>query len=377
MITTIIVFIVVLGILVFVHELGHFTMAKIFGVGVEEFGFGFPPRLYGLKKGKTIYSLNWIPIGGFVKIKGVVGGDQADELDKKNKSDKDNFINKPIWQRFAILFAGVFMNFILCGLLYSIGFMIGLPASLDGLPNSAVVANQKILIMEAVPDSPAAKAELIQGDAIVSVNDAKFQTIADLKKYLASYDNQEVKINIERTNQIIEKNILVTRTIANDNEPGIGVYLTESGTVSFPWYEAIYRGFKHTVILVGLIFKSLYDIVSNLFVGKSAGADFSGPIGIAVLTNQVTKMGFIYILQFAALLSINLAIFNLLPLPALDGGRLLFLIIEKIRGKSVNQKIENMVHNIGFAFLLLLILLVTFKDISKYQIINHLKNIFS
>jgi len=130
------------------------------------------------------------------------------------------------------------------------------------------------------------------------------------------------------------------------------------------------------VILVGLIFKSLYDIVSNLFVGKSAGADFSGPIGIAVLTNQVTKMGFIYILQFAALLSINLAIFNLLPLPALDGGRLLFLIIEKIRGKSINQKIENVVHNIGFAFLLLLILLVTFKDISKYQIISYLKNIF-
>jgi regulator of sigma E protease len=376
MITTIIVFVIILGLLVFVHELGHFGVAKAFKIGVDEFGFGFPPRLFGFKFRKTIYSLNWIPIGGFVKIKGIVGGDQAGEEKKENKKDDDNFINKPIWQRFAVLFAGVFMNFILCGLLYSVGFMIGLPAALDNVPSSAVIKNEKILILEVLPDMPAERAGLQASDFIEKINGQEVSTVDQFKKILSSQNGAEVTFLVERAGEILEQKVAV-ENIAPDNTPGIGIYLTEAGTVSYPWYSAIYHGFKQTFVVVGMIFKSLYDIITSLFIKEKIAPEFSGPIGIAVLTSQVTKMGFIYILQFTALLSINLAIFNLLPLPALDGGRLIFLIIEKMRGKAVNQKIEAIVHNIGFAFLLLLIVLVTFKDISRYQIIDYVKNIFS
>lgn len=376
MFTTVIIFILVLGLLVFVHEFGHFSAAKAAKVGVDEFGFGFPPRLFGYKFKKTVYSLNWIPIGGFVKIKGVVGGDQAGEEKKSNKEDADNFINKPIWQRFLILFAGVFMNFLLCAILYSIGFTMGMPAALDNIPKSAAVKDQKILILEVLPDMPAQKAGLLANDYITKVDGQDVKTVLQFKEILSSHENEEVTLSVERNSENFDKKVEI-RNVAPEDTPGIGIYLTEAGIVSYAWPRAIYEGFKQTFWIIGMIFKSLYDIVASLFIAQKEAPEFSGPIGIAVLTSQVTKMGFIYLLQFVALLSINLAIFNLLPLPALDGGRLLFLLIEKLRGKAVNQKIEAVVHNIGFAFLLLLIVLVTFKDVSQYQIIDYVKNIFS
>lgn len=372
MLLTILVFIIILGVLVFVHEFGHFICAKIFKVGVEEFGFGYPPRLVGWKKKETIYSLNWIPIGGFTKIKGTVGADQDNTADVKSN---DSFMAKPIWQRFIILFAGVFLNFILCGFLFSVCYMIGLPSATADLSANAKVSAQKVLIMETIPDKSAAQAGLLAGDYILKINNQPTDDITKLKEAIKSYQNQEINITILRNNETLEKKVFV-QINNEDNQPGIGVYLTEAGTVSYPWYSAIYQGFKHTVMIVIMIFQVLGGIIIGLFSQQSVSAEFAGPIGIAVLTNQVTKMGFIYILQFAALLSINLAIFNLLPFPALDGGRLLFLVIEKIRGKAVNQKIEAVVHNIGFALLILLILVVTFKDISKYQIVNYVKNIF-
>lgn len=374
MFLTIIVFIVILGLLVFVHEFGHFIVAKLCKVGVEEFGFGFPPRIFGWKKGETTYSLNWIPIGGFVKIKGIVGADQDNAAD--DKAD-DSFMTKPIWQRFSILFAGVFMNFILCGLLFSVGYIIGLPSLIENVPASAHVQNMHIAITEILPDTPAAAADLQAGDIINQINGQQVNTITDLKKNINQQTaDSNVKLKIERNDQLIDKDVKIVK-IANNNELGIGVYLTETGTVSFPWYEAIYRGFKQTILLIGMIFAALWNIIYSLITSGKTAADFSGPIGIAVLTDEMTKMGFIYVLQFTALLSINLAIFNLLPLPALDGGRLLFLIIEKLRGKPTNQKIEAIIHNIGFALLILLVILVTFRDISKYEIINHVKNLFT
>lgn len=374
MLLTIVVFIAVLGILVFVHEFGHFIVAKMCKVGVEEFGFGFPPRLFGWKKGKTIYSLNWIPIGGFVKIKGIVGADQDNKADAKAS---DSFMTKPIWQRFSILFAGVFMNFILCAGLFSIGYTIGFPSLLEEAPASAKIRNKQVAIMEILPNTPAANAELQAGDIIKKINNQPVDSISNLKNEInGQADGKNINLLISRKEQIIEKEVEITK-IADSNELGIGVYLTETGLVSFPWYEAIYRGCKQTVLLVIMIFVALWDIIHSLITSGQSSVDFSGPIGIAVLTNEMTKLGFIYILQFTALLSINLAIFNLLPLPALDGGRLLFLIIEKLRGKPTNQKIEAIVHNVGFALLILLVVLVTFRDVSKYEIINHVKNLFT
>jgi len=359
---------------VLVHEFGHFIVAKICHVGVEEFGFGFPPRIFGWKKGKTIYSLNWIPIGGFVKIKGIVGADQDNTADAKAN---DSFMVKPIWQRFAILFAGVFMNFILCAGLFSIGYTVGFPSLLEDVPASAQIKNKHVAIMEVMPDTPANKADLQAGDIIEKINNQPVDSISDLKNSINQQEEgKNVNLIIDRKEQTIEKTVNITK-IADNNELGMGVYLTETGTVSFPWYEAIYRGCKQTILLVAMIFAALWDIIYSLITSGQSAVDFSGPIGIAVLTNEMTKLGFIYVLQFTALLSINLAIFNLLPLPALDGGRLLFLIIEKLRGRPTNQKIEAIIHNVGFALLILLVILVTFRDVSKYEIINHVKNLFT
>lgn len=376
MISAIIVFIIVLGLLVFIHELGHFVVARLFGVGIEEFGFGYPPKIFGIKKGETIYSINWIPIGGFVRIKGVVGAEEGEQT-KEYKEDKNSFINKPIYQRFAILFAGVFMNFVLGAFLFAVGFMIGMPTTLDNVPDSAKIKNQELVIVESLVDRPAGNAGIEPGDNIIQVENTEVKSIDEFKAVTSEKQaGEEINLTVQRDEETLEKTLAVQEIPENENIPGIGVSLTETGIVSYSWYESVYRGFAYAIKLIGMIFEAIWLIFYGLFTSGSPGVDFSGPVGIAVLTNQVTQLGFIYILQFTALLSINLAIFNLLPIPALDGGRLIFLVIEKLRGKPVNQKIEATIHTIGFALLMLLVLIVTFRDVRKYEIFDTIKNFF-
>ncbi|MFH0819207.1 MAG: RIP metalloprotease RseP [Patescibacteria group bacterium] len=369
---TIIIFVVILGILVFVHELGHFGIAKLFKVGVEEFGFGYPPKILGIQKGKTMYSLNWIPVGGFVRIKGVVGAEEGSS-NENYENDDDSFMNKSVGVRFSILIAGVIMNFLLAAVLFSIGFMIGLPAAIDNAPENAIINNPGIAISSVLDASPAQIADLQPNDKIVGVDGEKIVSINDFKN--AVKEKQTISIDIERESEVITKDINI-EVISATNEPGIGVALVETGMVSYPWYQAIYQGFAYTVKLTGLIFQALYQLLVSLVSDVKSETAFSGPIGIAVMTSEMAKMGFIYLLQFTALLSINLAIFNLLPIPALDGGRLFFLIIEKIKGSPVNQKIEMIIHNLGFYLLLLLIVIVTFKDVAQFHFLTFIKNIF-
>lgn len=430
MITTILVFVLVLGLLVFVHEFGHFIMAKVFGMGVEEFGFGFPPRIAGFKKGGTLYSINWIPIGGFVKITGENGqmplDDSIDDYLKKAKEDdpdeknleeevsyikklfptfseadyksqessgkkysflanflqiqkeklnKNAFYNKPIWQRFLVLFAGVFMNVILCVVLLSVGYMIGFPASTQDLPKSAVVSEEQIIVMQTEPDRPGQTAGLQAGDIILDFNGVPVTSVDEFRSLTEESEGSESAMVIKRGAETEEVNI--TPEMLPEGNVGIGVYLTETGLVKLPWYLAIWTGIKQTGLIIYLIFATLINLIKDAFTGNTEALEtVSGPIGIAVLANQAAKLGFIHLLQFTALLSINLAIFNLLPLPALDGGRIIFLIIEKIRRKPVSQKIEGMVHTIGFATLILLLGLVTIKDFSKFNILNSIKDFF-
>lgn len=357
MILTIIVFVLILGLLVFVHEFGHFIAARKNGVKVEEFGFGFPPRIFGVKRGETIYSLNWIPLGGFVKIKGEGGED---------KEDEDSFAHKKIWRRAVILAAGVFMNFVLAAVILSVGFMIGLPQVVDGQGGQATVRDAKVQIVEILDGTPAAEAGLMAGDAILSVDGQQLGDIEAIQNYLSEKIGTPVKIILERDGQQIEKDISPA-FLVETGRGGIGVGLLKSGIVSYPWYLAIWKGTESTVYFTGEVVVAFYDLIKNLIVTQKVSVDLSGPIGIAVLTGQVARMGFIYLLQFTALLSINLAVINFIPFPALDGGRILFLVIEKIRRRPVSQKIENTVHNIGFALLMLLVLLVTYRDVLKYS----------
>ncbi len=368
MILTIIVFFIVLGVLVFVHELGHFYSARKLGVGVEEFGFGFPPKIFGIKKNGVMYSLNLIPIGGFVKIKGESGD---------NEDDSDSFINAPIWKRIIILSAGVFMNFVLAFVLLSVGFGIGIPSSLGGDYGDAKIRDQKIQVISVYPGSPAYKSGIKLGDYIVSLDDKTFSTSEELTNYIELNQEKEILVKVNSVND--EKTLtLKPEQIDNSlNKKIIGVSLSDTGIVSYPWYKAPLYGFRATINLTGAIFKALIDLIAGLFSGHGA-EDVSGPIGVAVFTGRAVSMGWQYILQFMAILSVNLAIINILPFPALDGGRIMFLIIEKIRRKKNNQKLEAIIHNIGFSFLMLLIVLVTFKDIRTYggKMISGIKNIF-
>jgi regulator of sigma E protease len=419
MIITIIIFIAILGLLVLVHELGHFIMARRTGMAVEEFGFGFPPRVFGfqifnkkqhLKKSRhedvsidiadiklddgrevirekvvdhieeideisqkkrwnfffrngnkskshsTIYSINAFPIGGFVKIKGEQG-DHAKE--------NDSFASKPIWKRAIVLSSGVTMNFILAFVLISIGFMIGLPTMLDAeLPTHANIRDQHVQISQVEDNSPAAAAKIQSGDIIISVNSQPVSAITDFQNIIKSHADSAVSLTIKRGEEEIQTTVTPT-DLDKTGTARIGTWLMSTGLVRYPFFTSIWMGAKTTVLVTWQICVGLFELLKNLIVSHQVSADVAGPVGIAVLTGQVTKMGFIYILQFTALLSINLAIINFIPFPALDGGRVLFLIIEKFRGRPVNQRIEALVHNVGFLILIGLVAIVTFRDIAK------------
>ncbi len=373
MLFTIILFIIILGLLVFVHELGHFFMARRFGVKAEEFGFGYPPRIAGVYKDKngvwkfvrgrkkikdapgTVYSLNWIPVGGFVKIKGESG----------DNDDADSFISKKIWQRAMMLLAGVSMNIILAMVLISFGFIVGLPQVVDSLGAKAKVKDEQIQIVQVLPGSPAKEAGVTMGDIIISINGREFIDDLALQNYTDEHTGQKLTYVFKRGDEIITKEI-TPKIIESTGRGGIGIAVAETGIVSYPWYIALWEGIKTTIFLTWAIIVAFYQLLKGIIMGQGVSADIAGPVGIAAITGQVARLGFVYIVQFAAILSINLAIINAFPFPALDGGRTLFLVIEKIKGKPIKREVEAIIHNIGFALLMLLVLVVTFRDISRF-----------
>lgn len=370
MLLTILIFIIILGVLVFVHELGHFVMAKRAGMQVEEFGFGFPPRLFGIKNGETIYSINWIPLGGFVKIAGEDGDDP---------NNPRAFANQNFWRRFSVLIAGVTMNVIFAWLVISIVLGIGLPTVIgegEQIPSSAKVSNPTIAITQLSEDSPAKQAGLKEGDAVLQVNGVEIKTIEQLQQATRENAGKETKYFVKRGSELMEKTI-TPRTNPPEGQGPLGVALATVAKVSYPWYEVLFRGLGATWNLLAFTATAFADIIGKWFSGQSVGAALSGPVGIAVLTRDVAALGFVYLLQFTAILSVNLAIINAVPFPALDGGRVLFLMIEKIRRKKLPEKAEQYANTLGFALLLLLMVFVTVKDFGRFEIIDKLKNLFT
>ncbi len=384
MILTIIIFILILGLLVLVHEFGHFIVAKKSGMRVEEFGFGFPPRIAGIQKvdGKwrwvwfhrksltspptplhelerggrdgTIYSINAIPLGGFVRILG------------ENNEHEDNpqsFINKPFWPRFLTLVAGVVMNVILAWALLSVGLMVGLPAavnSISDVPAGAKFSNQQLAILEVVPGLPADRAGLKANDILIAIDGNKFLSVGEIQSYVKARAGQSVDFEVRR--QQLDQHIqIIPSANPPEGQGPTGIALAMVGRLQYPWYQALWEGGKTTFSVLGGIFSGLYQLI----VSHAGFASLGGPVKIAKLTGEVAGMGLIYLIQFTAFLSLNLAVLNILPFPALDGGRVLFLIIEKIRRKRNNQKVEQWVNAVGFVFLLLLMVAVTVQDIFR------------
>ncbi|MFC1686353.1 RIP metalloprotease RseP [Patescibacteria group bacterium] len=362
-ILAIITFILVFGLLIFVHELGHFLVAKKMGVKVEEFGFGYPPRIFGIKRGETIYSLNWIPLGGFVKM---LGQDDFDVKGNLKKSGERNFNNKSIYKRALIMIAGVVMNFILAWVLIVIGFGVGMPTLTDGVDRfKGAEIKTNILVMEVSKNSPAEQAEMKISDIIRKTNGKEITSKVELQDFTKKNQGKEVSIEIERKG---DRHILETTLRKNpaENQGALGIGVEESSVVKYPWYKAIWIGTKETVYLIGLVVVALYGFFKEIFVSLHISDQAAGPVGIAKMSGSVAQLGWIYLLQFVALLSINLGIINILPFPALDGGRLLFLGIEKVRRKPISLRIENIVHLIGFGLIIILLIAVTYKDILRF-----------
>ncbi|RJQ41361.1 MAG: RIP metalloprotease RseP [Dehalococcoidia bacterium] len=340
---TILVFLFILIVLVLAHELGHFATAKLSGVKVEEFGIGFPPRLVAFKRGETVYSLNAVPLGGFTKMAG-----------EEDPSHPRSLASQKRPTRILILCAGSLMNLILPFLLFTIALMV---------PHE--VPFGEVVVTGVSPDSPAAQAGLAEGDVFLSINGRPINNTVDLSRNVALNLGQEVTFEIKKADGTTGTAKLVPRwqPPPEQGAMGVGISMPEVTWVrqSEPFWQAIPDGFT-TSVETFVLYK---NEILKWFIGASAPA-VVGPVGIAQMTGEVIQGGLSPLLQFAAFLSLSLGIINLFPLPALDGGRIAFVVLEWLRrGKRIDPKKEGLVHLIGFILLIAVILLVTYNDIIR------------
>ncbi len=363
----VIIFIIILSILVMIHEFGHFIMAKRAGIGVEEFGFGLPPRLWGKKIGETIYSLNWLPFGGFVRL---VGEDPTD----KKRDAKNSFYTKSLWQRSSVVLAGVFMNLMLAVVIfYVVVFALGFKVNLPMLAEHKfrfVNQSTEVLIADFAANSPAKAAGLSEGDSIIAVNGAKITKIAELQAVTRSSENKPLKLTVENPINNKTRDVMVTPTYREELKgSALGIGLGELIVLSYETLpQKVFAGFIHSYNTIDYslqVFGQLiaYSIAHHDITPVSEGV--SGPIGIAKITSQAVQLGPLSVLQLMGLLSLNLAVLNILPIPALDGGRFFFLLFEAVTRRKVYPTLEKWVHTIGFAVLIGLIVLITYNDVLK------------
>ncbi len=349
-------FISLIGIVV-LHEFGHFILAKKFGVRVEEFGIGFPPRLIGKKIGDTLYSLNLLPLGAFVKIYGEEGNGEGPE----------SFSKKPIWQRGLIVFGGVLSFWIIAAILLSIVMGLGARVAVDDGANDNL-KNPKVQIAAISSNSPAELSGLRAGDTIknFSIFDLHFPIykVKELQELTEKYKGQNAILTIERGKEVFDVS-LAPRVNPPKDEGPMGVSLVRTATKSYPWYLAPFQGIIATANLTAAVVLGWGQALGNVFYGKPSGVQLMGPVGIFSLFTQISQLGVIYFLQFLAIISIYLAVFNILPIPMVDGGKLLFLAIEAVRKKPFPPKIEQKINSVFFALLLTLMVWVTVKDIAR------------
>ncbi len=356
----IIIFFIILLVLVLVHEFGHFFSAKRFGIRVDEFGFGFPPKLFGKKYGETEYSLNLFPVGGFVKI----FGENPDEENISGPDAGRSFVNKPKWQQIIVLFSGIFANFLFAWLLFSISFMSGLPTSVGNEPEGYSVTGANLVVVSVLPGSPAEIAGLKTGDKIVSVYSAdgsleKVNT-ETFKSFIVSHPNKEISVAYLR-GKSNTMNVVKATPLAS----GIGIAMDEIGILKLPFFKALEEGLSLDWSVTKDTVSGIYNLIVRAIEGKGSLSSVTGPVGMIAIVGNAFQFGFVYLLSFTALISVNLAVINLVPFPALDGGRILFVLIEKIKGSSMNPKVANAVNTVGFALLIILMLLITYHDVVR------------
>jgi len=340
--------------LMVIHEFGHFIIAKKFGVRVDEFGIGYPPRIFGKKIGETIYSINWIPLGAFVRIYGEEGG----------VDDYRSFIGLKIWKRVLIIIGGVAAFWIASIIIFSVVFAIGTDLPI-GDQDVQGLTNAKVTIVEVMSDSAAKTAGLKMGDVVTSIKTAegeiKINKISEFKEVTSANKGNQITVTINRGGQPMD--VLLTPSAENASPVGVGLQRMATLIQKYPWYEAPIQGAIYTWQTTFNALKGLYVMFAGLFSGKGVteGAEFAGPLGITVFLANAASYGVGFFLYFIGSLSVFIAVFNLFPIPALDGGKLVFLIIEKIKGKPVSAQIEQTITTICFILLITMSIFITVK----------------
>ena len=410
----VILVIIGLSILILGHEAGHFFVAKLLGMKIEEFGFGFPPRIFGVHRGQnttenivaeeietesvavskggeivaakkvieeeiiigvpqkrwqffrgkepksnkketlrqaqgnTVYSVNWLPFGGFVKIAGE--NDRVNEGVKKlealpEKEKRGLFCFRPWWQRSLVILAGVTVNFLIGWFLISAVLMMGTPKAL--------------VIAEVQPNSPASTVGVLSGDVVSGFTDAQ-----SFIQFTNQHRGEEITLSIMRSGKDLTFKV-VPRILTKPGEGAIGVALAEAGEPKEGFFAALRDGFARSTKIAALVFVVFYNLIKNLFLHASLLQGVAGPVGIFAAAEQTSRIGFVYLMELIGLISINLAVVNLVPFPALDGGRFIMILIEKIKGRPIPRKAEALINNLGFAFLILLMILITVRDVGN------------
>ncbi len=390
MLLTAITFLIILSVLVLIHEAGHFFVAKKLGIKVEEFGFGFPPKAFSIKRGETEYSINWLPIGGFVKL---YGEDEAgagrigpaeEKTETKNKEDeKRAFYTRSVGQRAAVVIAGVIMNAILAILIYyAFMFISSFHTELPLLGDHKffLVEQQKrsdIIVSEVEKNSPAEMAGIQVNSRITSLNSINVTSPDEFVKIVQADKGKKITIawqNLE-TNQTYSGSV-TPRVNPPKNQGALGVAFFPAESIELSYktpVEKALSGIVHPINLMLYNFDVLGQLLSVSIKERNAAPisqGVSGPVGIYSLVGTIVqipnmKERILQILNLSGILSISLAFFNILPIPALDGGRLFFILLEGVTGRKVNPKIEGYIHQVGMAILLLLIILITYKDIAQ------------
>ncbi|NLN06053.1 MAG: RIP metalloprotease RseP [Firmicutes bacterium] len=332
--------VVIFGLLVFFHELGHYAAAKKAGIGVLEFAIGFGPRLFSWERGGTSYSLRVFPLGGFVRLVGE---------DPEESEEEGSFQKQPVWKRFAVIACGPLMNILLSALLFSLLYFAFL-----GVPDYGSTAIGKLL-----PNGVAEKAGLQSGDRILSIAGEEVNSWLEVVSVIHANPQEEIEIVFIRGNDIRSVKVIPMR----DPQTGNGLIGIQAETKFYNLFGAVRLGFEHTFWLLRYIAVSLVQMVT----GRVA-PDLVGPVGIIHIVGEVAKTGIMNLVQLAAIISLNLGFLNLLPIPALDGSRLLFLFVEGVRGKPVDPQKESFIHFIGFTLLILLMIVIAYRDLMRFDI---------
>jgi len=344
---TVVLVIVALSVLILIHELGHFLTARLFKVRVEEFGIGFPPKLFSRKKGETEYSVNALPFGGFVRIFG------ENESEKEGEMPADSFPAQPAWKRALILAAGVVTHIVLGWIILSVVLSVGVPFH--------------PVIVGTAENSPAAEV-LESGDIVLKVSsgDASAEGMR-LEEFIGFVDDrkgEEIVLDVQRDGDEMSF-ALTPRVDPPEGEGALGVELSEMGAdpVSFP--GSLWEGARQTWSILEAVVMSFVFLLTNVFTHPEVLEGVSGPVGIVSVASQASQLNFMYFLQLMAIIALNLVILNLIPFPALDGGRLLMILVEKIKGSPVSTKVQMAVNGVGFLLLILLMVVVTVQDIGR------------